>query len=137
MGKRWLATLFSCLFFLAVAFALRLQFLLPLSTLTGERTYYLNSPSSQAVCVRSLGVKDIFRVRGQSVRLDIPLAPTEIAERYGASLVKTERTGDIVSYYYRVSGRGGVCVDGEIVNLHIAVSPTQTMVGAPLIFGGY
>ena len=137
MGKRWLATLFSCLFFLAVAFALRLQFLLPLSTLAGERTYYLDSPSSQAVCVRTLAFGDIFRVRGQSVRLDAPLQPTEVAKRYGAILVKKEVVGDTVSYYYRVAGRGGVCVDGEIVNLHIAVSPTQTTVGAPLIFGGY
>lgn len=137
MWKRFFATVCACLVFMLTIGALRLQNAFPLSALTGERTYYLDSLSSQATLRKRLRFMEIFRVRGQSVKLNGQVDAQEIASRYGATLVKTERVGEVVCYYYFIAGKTGVCVDGAIVNLHIAVSESETVVGAPFIFGSF
>ena len=137
MWKRFFATACACVIFLLLIGALRLQNTFPLSALTGERTYYLDSLSSQAVLKKRLRFSEIFRVKGQSVKLEGRVDVQEIASRYGATLVKTERLENVVSYYYFIDGKTGVCVDGTIVNLHIAVSKNQTVVGVPFIFGSF
>ena len=137
MWKRFFATACACVIFLLLVGALRLYSAFPLSSLAGERTYYLGALSSQAVVRKRVRGIEIFRVKGQSVVLTERIPPEDIALRYNAKLVKTERVEGVVCYYYRIAGRAGVCMDGTIVNLHIAVSQTQTVVGAPLIFGGF
>ena len=137
MWKRFFATLCACLIALVTMGALRVQTLFPLSALAGERTYYLDCASSQAVIKKELSLRDIFRVKGQSVKLAETVTAEEIATRYRATLVDTERVGETVCYYYHIEGKTGVRVNGQTVNLHIAVTDTQTVVGAPFIFGSF
>lgn len=59
-----------------------------------------------------------------------------LAEKYFARLLFTERAGDVCNYYFYspVLG-GGVVLNGEKVNLHIAVRGETTVAGTPLIYG--
>ena len=60
------------------------------------------------------------------------------AERYGARLLFCERAGDVVNYYYSAPALGGgVWLEGQPVNLHVAVRGQGACIGSPLIFGGY
>jgi hypothetical protein len=111
----------------------------------GKRTFYIKNASSQALQKENLGIFDIFKVKGESVRFDFKAdeknAETlaqEICQVYQAEIVKIERVYGAVSYYaYSPKLGGGVAVDGKKVNLHIAVGETQAAVGTPLIFGGF
>lgn len=137
MWKRFFATLCACLIAILTMSALHLQSLFPLSSLAGEHTYYLDTASSQATVQKNLSFQDIFRVKGQSVTLAKRMDAETIASSYGATLVKTERVGDTVCYYYYIAGRTGVRMDGHTVNLHIAVTEERTVVGIPFIFGSF
>ncbi len=137
MWKRFFATLCACLIAMLTMGVLHLQSLFPLSSLAGERTYYLDTASSQATFRKTLVFRDIVRVKGQSVVLSERMDAESLAKRYHATLVKTERTGDTVCYYYYIAGRTGVCVEGQTINLHIAVTEKTTVVGIPFIFAGF
>ena len=113
-----------------------------LKAIDGKRTFYLYSASSQASMVSTLTLDKIFSVRGESVRF--PLQNTgeqtaeEILSKYNARLVCTERIDGITSYYaVSESFASGIVLFGERVNLHVAVSETECVVGSPVIFGGF
>ena len=113
------------------------------SKIEGERTFYLYSASSQALQKDSLAFWDIFSVKGESVRFACKGEQAqEIAERivkmYGATTVYTEEACGVQSFYaYAGNGWESVCVNGERVNLHIAVNGDYCTVGTPIVFGGF
>ncbi len=107
------------------------------SALTGTRAYY-SSASSQAERKSELSYLDIARVKGESVTLSKEISVEELLASYEAELCFIEEAGGVTSYY-AVSPKwsDGIVVNGEFVNLHIAVAENRTAVGAPIIFGGF
>lgn len=113
-----------------------------LSAILGERTFYLDSCSSQSLRKTTLTLRDIPRVRGECVRFDFSgeaqTLVQEILNKYDAELLFCERAGGSVCYYaYSSALVGGVQVNGYLVNLHIAFNDTECAVGTPLIFDGF
>lgn len=115
-----------------------------LSGIDGERIFYLYSASSQGLRAEELRVKDFPNVKGESVRFqldgatDTETLAKELAEKYGAEILFTETACGITSFYcYTDRWTDGVTVNGEAVNLHIAVGKTQCAVGTPIIFDGF
>ncbi|MBR2024161.1 MAG: YwmB family TATA-box binding protein [Clostridia bacterium] len=114
-----------------------------LKDIEGKRAFYLYSASSQAKIVENLRFEHLFSVRGESVRFAVTKAEREtvaenVLQKYGAELVFTEETDGVVCYY-GITERFGqsVMVNGKPVNLHVAVSQTECVVGYPIIFGGF
>ena len=132
--------LFFCLFaFAFVIVSLRYFNASKLSHLSGERQFYLYSPSSQATIKSRLSPLDCFFVRGESVRLSVGEdGVEEIVDGLQAEVLFIERVDDIVSYYaYSKILGGGILVNGKKINLHIAVGKGRCTVGTPIIFGGF
>ena len=128
---------------IGVATLARVPNLCRFSKIDGARTFYLYSASSQALQKDSLAFWDIFSVKGESVRFACKGEQAqEIAERivkmYGATTVYTEEACGVQSFYaYAGNGWESVCVNGERVNLHIAVNGDYCTVGTPIVFGGF
>ncbi len=102
-------------------------------------TFYLGENSSaRAVTARSpLAKLFLGEVKGESAvyRGD---RYEELVQKYGANLLFTESVSGVTSYYlYSPKLGGGLSLGGEVVNLQIAVRDGQTVVGTPLIFGGW
>ncbi len=113
--------------------------LLRFPDLQGERRFYLGSTSSQATEKDRLDIADLPLVRGESISLvGGETLAAELMEKYGAKLLFCEETADVVSYYcYSARWTDGVVVQGQFVNLHIALSEERCVVGSPLIFGSF
>ena len=114
-----------------------------LKDLDGKRAFYLYSASSQAKRVETLRFEELFSVKGESVRFAVTQTEKaglleEILNKYDAELVFTEYVDGVTSYY-AVTPRfsGGVVVDGQTVNLHVAIGERECVVGTPMIFGGF
>lgn len=119
-----------------------------LSSLSGERVFYLHSASSQGLRKTGLALADFVNVRGESVCFSLEnQAQTEadgleiaraLAAEFGAEILKTESCGNLFSYYaYTPRWADGVFVDGQKINLHVAVSGERCVVGTPIIFDGF
>lgn len=110
------------------------------SELSGVRTFYLNGTSSQALMKERLDLSDFGKITGESVRFaceDKRIAE-EIIARYGGTVLFTEETGNVRSYYcYTDEWSGGIWIGEHFVNLHVAVGEGACTVGVPIIFGGY
>ena len=115
----------------------------------GERTYFLDSASSQGLQKSSLDWMDIARVKGECVYTEISayaggryLTKDEIAEeiikKYGAEVLFCEEVSGVLSYYaYTDAWADGVYIYGRKINLHVAVGDEYLAVGTPIVFGGY
>jgi hypothetical protein len=108
----------------------------------GERIFYLNSSSSQGLMKNTLCFRDLPRVRGESVcfmhQINAQDLALQIFKDYDAEVLFVERVGDVISYYGYAQGLGEVlCLDGYIINLHVAVTNERCVVGTPIIFGGF
>lgn len=112
----------------------------------GKRSFYVNSASSQAIVKSALCVKDVCRVKGESVsfineeRIGTEELAKRFMEKYRATLVEKEDCADVVCYYaYTGEWKEYVLVAGKAVNLHIAVSKDgeRVTLGYPIIFGGF
>lgn len=114
-----------------------------LKDIEGVRTFYLYSASSQAKQVSTLRFEEVFSVKGESVRFDRngkteSELVNEFFNKYGATLVYSETLDGVTSYYALTPNfNGGVIVNGNTVNLHVAISETECVVGTPIIFGGF
>ncbi len=119
-----------------------------LSSISGERVFYLHSASSQGLRKTGLALADFTKVRGESVcfALETTLKTDEeslklaqeIAAEFGAEILKTEACGEVISYYaHTPRWANGVFVDGQKINLHVAVSGERCVVGTPIIFDGF
>ena len=130
---------------LGACFSVKAAHISRLSFLQGERTYYLDSASSQSLIKTQLTARDLFRVKGESVCFTITGGKEEqenfarsLVGRYGGKILFTEEIGGAVSYYAYIPAWGqGIALYGKQVNLHIAVSEENCKVGTPIIFGGF
>lgn len=140
-----LAVIF-CLFF---AVGVKAVSLTRLADIEGERTYFLDSASSQGLRKESLTVSDLTRVKGECVFTEISTydggrylsneeIAVEIATRYGATILFEETVDGVVSYYaYTSRWQEGLYINGRKVNLHIAIGEGRLAVGTPIIFDGF
>ena len=113
------------------------------SAFAGERTFYLYSASSQGWQTQELRVWELHKVRGESVRFarngrKAQEIVEEAVARYGARVVFSESVDGTVCFYaYTDRWEDALCVNGARVNLHIAVSEAECVMGSPIIFGGF
>ena len=109
----------------------------------GDRVFYLDSNTSQGLRKTELELRDYARITGESVcffrdERSAEEIAREIADKYGAEILFTEEAAGVTSFYcYTSSWNNGIAVNGETVNLHIAVAEVQCAVGTPIIFGGF
>lgn len=139
----------ACLFCLLMGVGVKITNFSRLSALKGERTYFLDSASSQGLMKTELALFEIGRVKGECVQFDLQsydggrYATNEeivrnILEKYRAKTLLIEEVDGIVSYYaYTPIWQDGLLLQGERINLHIALSKSRCVVGTPIIFGGY
>jgi hypothetical protein len=118
-------------------------------TIEGERTYFLDSASSQGLQKTNLSLLDIARVKGECVTTTISnyaggryLMKEEIAQeiisKYGAEALFFEEVNGIYSCYaYTDKWADGIYINGQKVNLHVAVGEECFTIGTPIIFGGF
>ncbi len=143
-----MAGLSACIVFAAACLALRAENASKLApyAAVGERTFYLDSASSQGLIKTKLSFMDIKRVRGESVSMkkewkneaEKQAFVEEIFQRYQAEIVLVERCAGTVSYYgYSPEILQTERVAGRTVNLHVAVADSRAGVGIPLIYGGF
>ena len=136
------------LFISALAFTfLRGAYACKLCAISGERTFYLYTPSSQAVFKRLPSVLELNQIQGESVsfaieegkwRGDTDAFAWEIGGYFGASFVFSETACGVTSYYFYADGLyTGVQTQAGLVNLQVAVSGECCAVGSPMIFGGF
>lgn len=155
--KNALRTLFALVLGAAFVFAFFAARTCRLAAISGERSFYLDSASSQSLCKNTLSPWEIFRVRGESVCCAIAdfdggryanTAQNEetvaaeiaqaIAEKYGAEWIFSEEVCGVTSFYgYSERLAQGVRVNGARINLHVAVRDGRVAVGTPIIFGGF
>ena len=110
----------------------------------GRHEAYLlkNSSSCQILSLSGEEVNErlfsLFRLKGESVTLDRMEDAEKIVRRYHARLLFEESAEGVRSvYYYTPKLRGYKLINGEKVNLHIAYAAGRTVVGTPILFGGY
>ena len=134
----------ALVFSLGCCFCVKTAHVSRLSALQGERTYYLDSLSSQSLIKTKLTVWDLFRVQGESVCFTLTEEgegfARSLVENYGGKILFKEEVCGAVSYYaYIPKWGGGIMLNGRKVNLHIAVSKENSgcKVGTPIIFGGF
>lgn len=126
---------FFCLFFYTLSVC-------KLSALSGKRTFYLYSKSSQATITQTLPLLELHQIKGESVAFALQENPQTLLEnilqRYGAKVEFIEQIGDSVSYYcYTKKWSNTLILKGKAVNLHIAIDTASAVVGTPIIFGGF
>ena len=129
---------------LAFCFCAKAAHLSRLSFLQGERTYYLDSASSQSLTKSKLAAWDIFRVQGESVcftiveREEKGVFARTLVEKLGGAILFIEEMDNTISFYAYIPTWGsGISINERKVNLHIAVSGENCKVGTPIIFGGF
>lgn len=114
-----------------------------LSSLQGERVFYLDSASSQGLRKTQLSFLDIPRVKGECVRMDLQgkdggRYALNMISSFDGELVFMEEACGRTSYYAYAQGLGeGIWLYGKKVNLHVAVGEEECVVGTPIIFDGF
>ncbi|MBQ7912426.1 MAG: YwmB family TATA-box binding protein [Clostridia bacterium] len=114
-----------------------------LRAIKGERVFYLDSQSSQGLRKTELELRDYARITGESVCFargeeSAEELAGEIAEKYSAEILFTEEVAGVISFYcYTPIWDNGILVNGETVNLHVAVAEEECAVGTPIIFDGF
>ena len=109
----------------------------------GERVFYLHSQTSQGLRKTELELRDYAHITGESVcfargKESAETLAQDIAEKYSAEILFTEEAAGVLSFYcYTPIWDNGILVNGQTVNLHIAVAEEQCAVGTPIIFDGF
>lgn len=141
--RKFLYGLFGTLYLLTALFMTAFLFALlhaPAFENGKDYTFYLGANSSaQAVSSNNPALDKLLlgNVKGESVRYEGNRYAL-LKEKYQAELLFTEEVCGIVNYYlYSSDFCGAVELNGCAVNLHIAVSGEETVIGTPLIFGGF
>ncbi len=147
--KNFICVCVACIFCILLGVGVKTVNVSSLSQFSGTRTYFINSASSQALMKTELTLADLGRIKGESVSflissyeggmyLSSEEIAQDIADKLGATIVTRERLSEVTSYYaYAPELQKGIFVQGELVNLHIALSKEQCTVGTPIIFGGF
>lgn len=107
-------------------------------------TFYSQSESSQAkITLAALSdaakvKRSLASVTGESARYLCEEDAFAQIEKYDGKFVFSEVVADVTNYYYYSKQLGGgVELYGQRVNLHVAVRGEESVVGYPLVFGGY
>ena len=114
-----------------------------LDGLQGERVYYLDSASSQGLRKEELTLLDLPRIEGESVRFSLngeseQALVARVTGMYDATVLFVEEGAGERSYYcYTSAWNNALALQGERVNLHIAVREGKCVVGTPIIFDGF
>lgn len=139
--KRGIAIVCALLLAIGAVAVLRLINVSKLNGYTGARTYYLDSASSQSLQTDTLKGLQFLRVKGESVALQESLDGAgiqDILRRYNALVLWTEEVDGVLSYYcYTPCFQESVQINNRKVNLHIATKEERTIIGSPIIFGGF
>lgn len=101
--------------------------------------YFGANSSAQALSSDCPALDKLFlgNVKGESVRYEGDRYFL-LKEKYRAEVQFIEEVCGITNYYmYSPCFRETVALSGHAVNLHIAVSGEETVIGTPLIFGGF
>ncbi len=103
--------------------------------------FYCGTSSSDCKIIRAdnnAGVTRLFlkNVCGESAEFE-KLDIDEFLKKVGGQVLFTESAAGITSYYCSARLPYSVVLDGEKINLHIAVCENSIKVGSPIIFGGY
>ena len=103
-------------------------------------TFYMGKNSSSLVIFSDCPALEkliLGDVKGESVQYSGNQF-YELKTKFRAKLLFTEESCGVTNYYlYSPVLGGGVLINGQPVNLHIAVSAEKTVAGTPLIFGGF
>ena len=139
--KRGIVIVCALLLAIGALAVLRLTNVSKLSDYAGVRTYYLDSASSQSLQTDTLKGMQFLRVKGESVVLKERVDEAgiqDILRRYNASVLWTEEVDGVLSYYcYTPCFQESVQINNRKVNLHIATKEERTILGSPIIFGGF
>ena len=142
--KRFASFISACVCVFIIGSLVWASGLCKLKDISGKRTFYLYSASSQALQVETLTFSQIFSVKGESVRFSLSAdsdkraTAEEILSSYGAQILWQETVDGVTSYYAQTPRfSNGVQIQGKKINLHVAVSDTECVVGNPIIFGGF
>ena len=134
---------FAILLIIAIGLCVRGQNVIRLRGIDGERAFYLQSASSQGLRKERLGITDLFKVKGESVRFTFEgeseeTLVSEILSAYNGEICFLEDVGETRSYYCKVEDWGnGITLYGQKINLHVAVNKNVCVVGTPIIFDGF
>lgn len=143
--KIFLFTVLAVIFSLLIGCGIKVVNLSRLSSLQGDRTFFLDSASSQGLMKKQLSLVDLSRVKGESISFFIDVndggryaLSEEIIKSFNAKILFIEETAGVTSYYcYTPLWQDGLLIKGQSVNLHVAVSVDRCTVGTPIIFGGF
>ena len=105
----------------------------------GERyEFYTGTSSDGIISTRSpLEKLTLSGIKGESVRYEGDRAE-ELIALFQAKVLFVEEAAGVTNYYcYAPALEHAVALNGERVNLHIAVNGKKTAAGTPLIFGGF
>ena len=95
---------------------------------------YVGSNSSNAKIVEKSAF--VFDIKGESGTLKSDVKIEHVLQNFNCKLLFTESVCGITNYYYSANLPYKINLYGKTVNLHIAVG-NQTVIGSPIIFGGY
>lgn len=139
--KNCITTCMAVFVFLIVLLFVQALQITRFAHLEGKRSFYLKSPSSQALVKECLLPWEFFQVKGESVVFlceEREKTLAELMERYEATVLFKETAGDSVSYYcFTNQWTDGIEISDVFVNLQVAFNGESCVVGAPIIFGGF
>ncbi len=138
--KNFVSVAVAAAFFLFALLFLRSTQITRFDGIEGERSFYLDTPSSQAVIKTEVFLSDLGRVRGESVRFACTEdgRVEEVIRTLSAKILFVEEVEGMRVYYcFTPRFSDGVRIGEFYVNLQIAVGKGVCTVGSPLIFGGF
>ena len=113
-----------------------------LREVVGTRVFYLDSATSQGLRKETLSLRDLPRIQGESVRLkwtgEKEMLLARLLNKYGGKVEFVEEACGVTSYYcYTDEWAEDLWINGRKINLHIAFSNEECVVGVPIIFDGF
>ena len=105
----------------------------------GEHYELYTGTSSEDIVLASSPFEKLFLtgIKGESVRYQGNRAE-ELIKRFHAAVLFIQEAAGVTNYYcYSPVLMRSVQLNGEKVNLHIAVRGSKTAAGTPIIFGGF
>ena len=147
--KNFICVALAVIFSLFFAVGIKAVGVSRLADIEGERTYFLDSASSQGLRKNALLPSELTRVKGECVHTEISTyeggryktneeIAKAIAARYHAEIYIIEEVDGVLSYYaYTEKWQDGLYINGKKINLHVAVGNGRLVVGTPIIFDGF
>jgi len=101
---------------------------------SGSSSLMVTAEGVEALKVKST-IKDLSGESAYYLNVD---KSAEILENFNAKVIFTQSISDIKNIYaYSEEIEDYIILNGQKINLHIAVTKDKTVAGSPIIFGGY